>query len=1061
MNKKFLSVMLLATFILGSLSFFTACSDDDTVYDDTSVTSQISSLSSQLSTLQSALSEAQSTADAAASAAASASTAAQAASSLAESAAAQAKAEAIEEAIEETKALIAAAQSTTDEEIATLSLLIEGIDSNLNELSDFLSSVSDDVKANATAIAALQVQMTAVEKYKEDIEALNGDVSALDASIEDIQEKLATLTSTVDGKCTMDEVKSYIAQVLSGDTQVVYTKDEVNDLLDVVVDRILDIQSELLTLKTDKLTSLVFIPELYVNGIEATRYAYAAGYGFMGNSTQASGTYDGQAYSFTKDAVDAFSIGTTAAYYYSLTPSMKTSYRYNPSSAVLSGVTFGFDVLNVESISRSEAAWSANVDSTEVNAKGILDVYYKISSPEKLVDPKDGEVPVMSLKATLANDTTVNSDYAAVVPTQRSLNYIAFTKASGYTTKNAGCNDNYDLYRTGSNAAENVPSISWAYNGGTLNLESLLCIHYAQADYGDYTDPTACDGIMTIEELETWGLSLKFEALPYLIGINETDQSAYCFVTEDGEFTPAYIPDGGTVSDKTAIAEGSTTGKSSIGRIPIVLVKLVDANGVVISYGYVKILIDEVTTSPTTTDRSKVVQESTYAFDCDTENAEVYWDNISANLYQYLNMSAASFRNTYTAQSDTYIMKSDGSFEVSTAYGTIAETVDTGDATTTVLKATIDADQKVAIYTLSNHTQTIYIRYSNASGTSNVYVGFTITIADLPTVTFTERIGSQWVGNEDGALEDGNETKWNVPAPGTPGKTVYDYTKTLDSLFYNQKVVATLSNTTLYKATEVGYTYSFAPTADQDKIGKYTLYVSTDGLSLYAAASMTSQYLVAEITEPGTGKIEYANTDVAKEILNLYSHSSETLAYAKVMLTATYGSCKRELEDRTFIVDFIRPIDIVAGQDATFEDATANGSSVSLANLISITDWRDKPVYNKSYPNGYSDNGVNLFDYYEFEEITVDLANAKYNGTSYTASQASIVLSLVDKNGDALSSNTQTITSASDLSGIYIKQYNNSTVSSEYTLQIPIEVTYSWGTVSYTINATVNHTIAN
>ncbi len=1039
MNKKFLSVMLLATFFLGGASLFTACSDDDTVYDDTSVTSQISSLTTQLATLQSALSEVQSTAESAASTAA--------------SAAATAKAEAIEEAIAQTKALIAEQSSATDEEIAALSLLIEGIDSDLNELSSSLSSVSEDVEANTTAVVALQVQMDAVEEY---METTDDAIETLEEVVSDIQDDLETLTGVVDGKCTMAEVESYIAQVLSGNTQAVYTKDEVDALLSDITDQILDINAALLTLKTDKLTSLVFIPELYVNGIEATRYVYATGITSTENPTQTSGTtYEGYDYAFPDGAPNEYAYNRMASY--TITPTAKMSYHYNPSSAVLDGVTFDFDELDVESITRATASWSASCNSIAYK-NGTLDVYYSIDNPTALADPAAiDSVPVMSLKATLANDTTVNSDYAAIVPAVRSLNYIAFTAASSYTALGNNCNDDYDLYLDGSAAAENAASIGWAYNGGTLDLASLLCLHYAQADYGDWQSSMYnCDEVMTIDDLEAWGLSLEFEALPYLVGANQTDQSAYCFVTEEGEFTPAYIPVGGTVDNKTAIEEGSTTGQSSIGRTPIVLVKLVDANDNVLAYGYIKIEITQVTTSPTTNNQGIEVESQTIAYDCDPETITIKWDNVSANIYQFVNMSADSFRSTYTAQTgSTYIKNASGEFETSTDYGTIAETGDNaGNTTTTVLTATVTADQKANIYAdCTDHTQTIYLKYSNASGTSNIYVGFTITIAELPSVTFTEIIGSQWVNpGKDGALENGYETKWNVPAPTNNGDAVTEYKKTLNELFYNQQIVATLGgdNASLYDATAVSYKYSFDAT--QDNIGSYTLSVSDDGTILYA----NSTNILATITTPATGEIKYADNDVAKEILNLYSHDNSTLAYAKILVTATYGTCTLPLETRYFYLDFIRPIDIEAGSDAVFTDATANGYTVSMAKLITITDWRDKTVY----PDG-TDNGVNLYDYYKFKTITIDLDNALYNGTAHKVSETSIDLSLVDASGNKLSSNTVSIASATDLSGIYIKQSNNSTIASTYTLQIPIKVTYAWGTLSYTVNATVNHTIAN
>ncbi len=1050
MNKKFLSVTLVASLLLcGTTSLFTACSDDDTLYDDeiASVNSSISSLNSQLTSLQSALTQAQSDATAAQKAAAAAQEEAEAAAALAEAAAAEAKAEAIEEAIAQAKALIAASEAATTEQIETLATMISAIDESLNTL-------TTTVDENAEAIAALQIQLAAVEKYAENTGA---DLEALEESI---NKQIAALTNNVytkDQTWTSDEIKSYIASIISGESKAVYTDEEVDEMLEEIIDQVSEVSESLVTLQWSKLTSLVFIPELYVNGVEGVRYPYAHGRYYLKRARKNSGTsYEGEAFVFGDNANDRIEIVASTAYTYTLTPTCQLSYHYNPSSANLSDVDFSFDVMNVEAITRASAGWTASFEgyTKDAEEKGVVTIDYKISDPTKLADPQtDGELPVLSLKATLDNDTTVNSDYATIVPARRYLSRLAFTKESNYTTYYSCAQGKVELYVNGTNAAIYAPSINWAYNGGPLDLRSVICCHYYQYDYNDSSASGSFGAhkVMTLKELEDWGLTIKFESLDYLVGSNKTNQAAYCNITEDGVFTPAYLPVGSTdESQKTVIEKDSNEGASAIGRTPIILVTAVNSDNRVIVWGYLKIQISAVSVDASSLTVN--VGSSTVGFTCDEESEVSTWQEISANIYEKLGMSASDFRNYYTTDNKTYIFKNDAYVE-SYDYGTIAVKADSADPTTDVIAVTVDADQKANIYATSSKSQTIYLKYEY--GSSTVYVGYTVSVAELPTVAYSTKVPSAWLDGKGGALQDGDETKLNVPAPATNGD-VTAYVKDLNELFVDQQLQfsVTSGDKTLYDMDQISYTYRFA-SSGQPKVGSYQLSASTDGTQLLASST-----LVATLTTDGT--ITYADNDIAKYVLNYYGHSNSILAYAKIEINATYGTCARDLGSTYFIADFLRPVDIETGDNAVFEDATANGSKVQMSNLIKITDWRDMPVYNTTYPDGYDDNGVNLFEYYQFSNIAVDLDNATYEaaGLTYKVSQVGISLAITDASGTDLGSSVS-ISSASDLSNVYITQTNTGNVSSEFVLHIPVTVSYAWGTISTTIDATVKQTIAN
>ena len=67
---------------------------------------------------------------------------------------------------------------------------------------------------------------------------------------------------------------------------------------------------------------------------------------------------------------------------------------------------------------------------------------------------------------------------------------------------------------------------------------------------------------------DRYNLTLKFEAVHYISGDNDTEENAYSQLEEDGTFTPGYVND---KEESVVIPEGSTEkiGRSAIGRRPV------------------------------------------------------------------------------------------------------------------------------------------------------------------------------------------------------------------------------------------------------------------------------------------------------------------------------------------------------------------------------------------------------------------------------------------------------------------------------------------------------------
>lgn len=122
-------------------------------------------------------------------------------------------------------------------------------------------------------------------------------------------------------------------------------------------------------------------------------------------------------------------------------------------------------------------------------------------------------------------------------------------------------------------------------------MADLLCIHHVE-NFEEKITATTHKSMSLAEAAQLYNLTLKFEAVHYISGNNDTEENAYSQLEEDGTFTPCYVND---KEESVVIPEGSTEkiGRSAIGRRPAVLVKLVDAANNVVLAGYIKLEITE------------------------------------------------------------------------------------------------------------------------------------------------------------------------------------------------------------------------------------------------------------------------------------------------------------------------------------------------------------------------------------------------------------------------------------------------------------------------------------
>ena len=1032
MNKKFLSAILFGALMVTSTGTFVSCKDYDDDIDELweQINAQKSDLSTQVSTLQSALNSANSDIAAAKSEAAAAASKADKAgeeAALAKQAAAEAKAAAIEEAIKQAKELIAAVEAKAVSK--------EDYDAKVKEIEGKVTS--------------LETQLAAVEKYKELIEkkADKSTVDALNAAIADLQAAIGK-TATSAG---MEELAAKIAAI----------------------------QAELVTLKTTQLRSLVYVPSLYLDGVEADRYAYADGEYFAANVLKAdqpgtSSTDDGASYIVKKGAKDLFNVAEKGQYYLSSIDSVY--YHLNPTHADLKDVVWSFNGTDAEFVSRA-ANWAPQFVGKAVN-DGVLSVAYSIKNPNKLISTKEDSLSIMSLNAELANDSTVNSDYSAILPAVRVLKAIGLTDKELEASPCANSELGNELHANVYAAAEKVATIPVQYNKGAVNLDNYFNVHYIQ---NDFTKPVNGEhqAMTYTEALNNWGLKLTYELIPYTVGNNNSAENAYGQI-DGNKFYPCYVDSEG--KSYKCDANGGTTGISAVGKKPIVLVTLVDTNNknAVVLSGYVKLqIVKEIKN-----DKVDLKPAFELPYICDFQMKQITWAQASDQIYEATKISKDEFTKSYSPTWEAYIFDTKKNDFVETyKYGYVYPNQDTYVGSTNDVVYWFGwKDHLDAINKDFKGEVTLYTKYESNSDIKNFfYIGITVKVLPKPEVTLGEKIEKYWFPTTKTVAER-DSVRASVPVPDT-NNDVTKYVKDMDDYFMGNAVkpfATSATQNSAYFDKKTGFTqqfnYNYQFAVAQPKVGDYQLYLKVttykdkvptawDVENLYAdnttTAKVTEEDLIATINTT-TGEVTYNSGDVAKTVLNLFGHNDPKSAAANIEIVSTYGTCEIPLTNDDFTVRFQRPVDIVKGATAKFEDAQANGSSVVLGDLLGLKDWREVALIaidskTKKYISN-KENGFDLYPYYDFKTLKIDIDNAQcdLNGKKQKVSEVTNKLQLtVDGN------NPVDISKVDALNTTKITYKNNEGNVQNFNLWIPVEITYSWGTLKGEIEAVVKSTKAS
>lgn len=873
--------------------------------------------------------------------------------------------------------------------------------------------------------------------------------------------------------------------------------------------------NDVLTLK-----GLVFKSNLFVDGVEAVEYPYM-NYDYL-KSAAAAGTEwnDEQAikckvietageWNYAGDGVDQFN------------PIEYANYHLNPSSAKVSKEDLSFISRDVEMVSSRASVAAPVVADMKAADEGILPVGF--TAEGKLI-AQGGEGSIMALQAVVKAksdaqaDTTVTSDYALLYASRITPVAIAFNDNTFPAVDCTVATNPDELYKSVENAIKNAPSMVVAYNSA-LDLKQYLTTHYNQKGEPKALKSDGDHKVWAYGDEAKYGLKYDFKFIQYTTGAN---------VTSDSKYADAGTIATGIVTPRIVDSNGNTLGEqgvSSVGKRPLVRVRVTDAEGRVVLYGFIKInivkQIDDIVTEE--------FNKGTHHFGCDRADLKLTWSEIS---YQLLEKAAVSSKADFDAlyKFDVVTLNDENTgvqyvkvkvgdkfnFVKATPeqiIGFVSEKVDATGTTNTVLHWNLEKTEQQDIYEMTDHKATIYVRYISKVGASNAPIYMPLTVAvDKPKGTVTEKIAEYWFGDNK------NNTRLNVAYPKDNGSAAYhDYTIDLNQVWvgnmpkFNPTTGFASFTDAIFAHQYGGYTggYKYYFDADQavltvDKV-EYTLSVDattasciTGGaykatpanmidhalgvnsgvftnVNLYATPKDGARAKIATINQ-NDGTITYEKNATAKILLNAFDHSAAA-HFANIGVTA-YSTCgvAMSLDNAVYPAYFLRPIDPISVTTGEFIDAQANGSTLDIAKLFDFQDWRNvKFVDGTNYGNSW------LYAYYELSNVKVDLAKVtttlnggSLDNTLLSTITSKIELTQISSTGTVVPSSNLNLASynnaAAGVKATYdevvkqmgkIKYVNNGNNVQDFKLRIPVDFTYYWGTINTYVDVTVKGTMGN
>ena len=859
---------------------------------------------------------------------------------------------------------------------------IDNLDGKLSalqtDLTNKVNDLSNEVSSLRSAVSGLE------SAYKAADDLIKGDVTALDGRVKKLEDAVKDLSKYA----TKDELKEATdaleKKIADAKEDIKKTTDDLQKQINELKEKLAANEEAVKKLEaaqkevdavygflSDELRSIVFYPDFYFAGIEATSYDFASFWGreayyAVNNNGQpieitvqeesgegedakakivfskraliyqdylvyvdANGNYlwkfDDEGNIVLKDGKPVADKNGYVWYFKDHLDGQigKAYYDLNPSSFPLDSATWSLNGDNkiyvVKSEEEEDATWKPIFESIRP-ANGHTEVLYSVENPELIwasvinafpydYEPKvpydsdldaarlaaaeqaieaSTNVPIMQLVGTLSDEREIVSDWHAVASGEEFVAHLAFGKKNFYKTT-FGCELTGEglpkrLYFTGADAALNVPSVPVKYNGGPFNLTEIISIHTTARTTAGPMEYTLA------EFTEKYpGYTYRFTEVPYTIGANKTSEDQYCVLDGDN-LIPCYVESDGTSYKSIPIEKDSEDGISSVGRMPIILAELVDADGYAYAIGWFKVIISKDAKEPQVR-TFEIPGLDKVPFICSNFTLATTWDEFSYFVLENLKMDYEEFIKTYPF-TGIWGMK-----------GVLSED---GKSVVTKLDELVpaSADQKVAVnftnYYMKNgapatqtkkygnalykmdksgsgindafewevspqgigegKSNTIYFRFENGEY-DIVYFAMTADVAKKPGLTFVgNKLANEWFNDITDDI-DINTARMNVPVPTADksdpvkGGDVKLFQRDINHYFQGYKPQLALDDASkdvygkyvdgdgwgsdpTYPDTELATTTKFQFSTDQPKINGVQLFTNywdgEDKMTLFA-----------------------------------------------------------------------------------------------------------------------------------------------------------------------------------------------------------------------------------
>ena len=829
--------------------------------------------------------------------------------------------------------------------------------------------------------------------------------------------------------------------------------------------------------RNNVLRSLVFVPEVYVEGIPGMRYYNVA---YTRQDLDKKNTKN-EAFKDIKDGAVELNRGILA------------QYHVNPSCVDKSELqVLNLATRNVPYLTARSADFEAKATYKDFK-DGLLTVGIELGKGVSswLDQNTNDSVPVAALQVIREGKDTITSDYATL--------YKAAVKNVRIANPNAKAEEHY-RFAINDNTLKSKDSkvvlgdkIVWnetpqdykdcdttLVDGSSLDLMSLVSAHGLMENQD-------CAKLDT----ETYGWTWKFEVVTgYVLGVNKTPQDKFVALEADGHTL------------KTTVYGDDSQG-AAIGRTPIIRVTLIDEAGKIVSGAYIKLQI----VKEDVPSREQIeIDLGGAKFSCAGYTGPVDTKMMNQLIYNVVGMSKDAFHNhfdvfkAYNAPAEGINKANVGEVEQKEdteaisgrSYNLIwtATSMDLWnnagkvmthrvvyyddanaptDSLVVILKATaediaknadIDAAKMLDNYWDAAKTYTSYNFRTPVVGENKVdkFELITDPNASFKTVNgnllLSEGLSAGAVTKYYFCMDDmkkietiGNlkvKFSFNEKDSVSLYAQIYDDSK---KTFGDREIVAKITN-------------KFSNTADKDAVG--TPYESFDGGKMNSFLQYGNSVAgegMANATKQG---------EVAKKLLNTGA------MYA--LICADQYPCA-DLNKRVsvsfkgadhFKANIIRPVNakevangnFIDGKDKIPTDKTQAevGTYMSIEKLVDLYDWRGRQFSAKEYKEYY-------YGYYGIKSIIPDLKNVTcdLNGEN-TAVPTTVVLGWESTNGNEVTYGKDVTDDKGNVTEKraqtskygFVTYYNNGAkLDKDFNLIIPVTIEYAWGKIETTVKAHV------